>query len=91
MLTNIEIVPGPLAYRDDMAHIADVLSENPSNSDLDYLAQFVTTVARSAQDDILQQAAASLTDARSGKAPTGTIVARMAGLVQERLAQRAVV
>ena len=47
--------PDRIAYRDDMAHIADVLSEGAEDTTIDYVAQFVTAVARSARDDPAQR------------------------------------
>ncbi|WP_137701530.1 response regulator [Marimonas lutisalis] len=89
LLNEDEIRPDPIAYRDDMAHIADMLGDDHDGPVLDYLAQFVGGVARSADDTQLARAAQSLAEARRQNAPTRTDVARLAGLVQERLAERA--
>lgn len=85
------IHPDPLAYRDDMAHVAEVLTEKGDDEVLDYVAQFLAGVARSAQDTVLEQAAASLADARAGGQPVTSDTARIAGLVQERLHARAAI
>ena len=87
-MNNIDIEPDPLAYRDDMSLIADVLGDNPARGELDYLAQFVTAVARTAHDDLLQKAGIALATARSDNTPTGPLVAQVARLLQERLARR---
>ncbi len=79
------IYPDPLAFQDDMAHVADVLSDRSDGKTLDYVAQFVGGVARSAQDSALAAAAAGLARSRASGAPVGTDTARIAGLVQERL------
>lgn len=82
------IHPDLMAFQDDMAHVADVLSEKTEGKTLDYVAQFVGGVARSAQDTALAQAAASLAAARKNGGPVATDTARIAGLVQERLEQK---
>ncbi len=86
---NDEVIcPDPIAYQDDMAHVADVLSERAEGRTLDYVAQFVGGVARSAQDTILAQAAESLARARKRGGPVAGDTARIAGLVRERLDRR---
>ncbi|MBK0328244.1 response regulator [Rhodobacteraceae bacterium F11138] len=86
---NDEIIcPDPIAYQDDMAHVADVLSDQAEGATLDYVAQFVGGVARSAEDTILAQAAESLALARKRGGPVATDTARIAGLVRERLEQK---
>lgn len=82
------IHPDPMAYQDDMAHVADVLNTDTEDAVLDYVAQFVGGVARSAHDTVLAQAAAALADARKRGRPVAFDTARIAGLVQERLEQK---
>lgn len=82
------IEPDKMAFHDDMAHVADVLNEMAGDKVLDYLAQFVGGVARSAQDATLARAAESLAAARKRGGPVATDMARIAGLVQERLEQK---
>jgi CheY-like chemotaxis protein len=79
------IHPDPLAYRDDMAHAADILSESDEDRILDYVAQFLRGVARSAEDAPLAEAADGLARARTLGAPLASPTARIAGLVQQRL------
>ena len=83
-----EVSPDPIAYRDDMAHAADVLGEDVDGATLDYVAQFVVGVARSAEDRTLQQAAEALAKARADGCPAGSDAARIAGLIQDRLGQK---
>ena len=71
-----------------MAHVADVLSDGADGKVLDYVAQFVGGVARSAEDADLEQAASSLARARAAGHPVASDTARIAGLVQERLLQK---
>lgn len=87
-LVNDEpIFPDPIAYRDDMAHAADVLGEGTESNAVDYVTQFLSGVARSAGDDILASAATDLAAARRDRKPYGYAVARLSALVQERLAE----
>ena len=82
------VEPDKMAYHDDMAHAADVLNDQLGDQVLDYLAQFVGGVARSAQDTALARAADSLAASRKRGGPVATDMARIAGLVQERLEQK---
>ena len=79
------IKPDPVAYRDDMAHIAEVLTGTPDDKTLLYVAQFLEGVARSASDHTLERAAASLGKQPGAGHSTRSETARIAGLVQERL------
>lgn len=85
------VVPDPMAYQDDMAHMAEMLNSNVDEKTLDYVAQFISGVARSADDTVLAQAAFDLANARAEGAPLYTNAARIAGLVQDRLQQKQVV
>ena len=87
-LNDEEITPDPIAYRDDMAHVADVLGDDLNELTLDYVAQFVTGVARSAGDMELAEAGKALAATRSDKRPSRSAVARIAGMVQERINDR---
>lgn len=79
------IRPDLFAYHDDMAHVADVMSDHSDEKILDYVAQFVCGVARSAEDHVLAEAAQKLARTRAIGAPVASDAARVAGLVQERL------
>ncbi|MGR3322091.1 MAG: response regulator [Pseudooceanicola sp.] len=81
------IEPDRLAYRDDMVHIAEVLSDAGEEASLDYVAQFLRGLARSAHDAVLAEAANALHLSRQEGRATRSDVARIAGLVQERLAE----
>lgn len=87
-VTDEEVYPDLMAFRDDMAHVADVLNDRSDENILDYVAQFVGGVARSARDPVLADAAEQLARARANGAPVATDAARIAGLVQERLEQK---
>lgn len=85
---NGTVTPDLLAYRDDMAHIADVLEDDTTNQTLDYIAQFLGGVARSANDRALEDAARALAVQRALGNPATSETARIAGLIQHRLAER---
>ncbi|GGG69904.1 response regulator [Salipiger pallidus] len=88
MVADDPVRPDPLAYRDDMAHAADVLNVNRDGRMVDYVAQFLRGVAFSAGDHVLQAAAEDVSRARvEGRSLPGD-VARLSRLVQERLADR---
>lgn len=91
LLRDEEIHPDLIAYRDDMAHVADVLTDPADGKVLDYVAQFVGGVARSARDEPLAVAAADLALSRASGGPVASQTARVAGLVQERLLQNGTV
>ncbi len=82
------VEPDPLAYRDDMAHVADVMEEENDARTLDYVAQFLTGVARSADDTDLAMAAEALASKRSRGDAAASEAARIAGLVQARLSEK---
>lgn len=88
LLPDDRIFPDPVAYRDDMAHVADVLGEAADDRTLDYVAQFLRGVALSAEDAPLARAAEALAEARADGRPVIRDTARIAGLVQERLEHR---
>lgn len=89
ILRNEDVRPDPLAYRDDMVHVSNLLDEHSDGPVLDYVAQFLGGVARSADDVQLAQAADALGTQRHGGPALNARVAQVAGLVQERLASRA--
>lgn len=85
-MSDENVEPDPLAYQDDIAHVADVLEENKDERVLDYVAQFTSGVARSAHDDPLAKAAQALADRRAQGKAAASETAQLAGLIQERLA-----
>ena len=83
---NDRVHPDPLALRDDLAHVADLLGHDPQGIALDYLAQFLSGVALSAHDGPLRAAAEALAlDRRDGRGH-GRDVRRISSLVRDRLA-----
>ncbi|KAA8606234.1 response regulator [Salipiger aestuarii] len=88
MVSDDPVHPDPLAYRDDMAHAADVLGGDSDARTLDYVTSFLRGVAFSAGDHALVTAAEGLAGARAEGRPTKPDIAHIARLVQDRLAQR---
>ncbi len=84
-LTDEQITPDPIAYQDDLAHMADIISTAEDDNTMDYVAQFLRGVAYSAQDEVMLQAADALSQGRAAGRGTASEMARLAGLVQQRL------
>ncbi|MEP2532738.1 response regulator [Shimia sp.] len=81
------IDPDPVAYRDDLLHIADTLQDDQAAETIDYVTQFLSGLARSARDTSLLDVVETISKARqSGQIPMSD-VARLNGLVKERLEQ----
>ncbi len=88
VLSEEEVDPDPVAYRDDMTHVANLLDDHQEGPVLDYVVQFLGGVARSAEDGQLAEAADDLGNSRAKGASVNAQVARLAGLVQQRLNDR---
>ncbi len=84
-LSDDEVSPDALAYRDDLAHVADVLSAEDEGHVIAYLTQFLGGVARSAGDAPLSAAVEAVISSRAAGRPYRPEVARLAALVQARL------
>lgn len=80
------ITADPEALRDDLAHVASVLSLADDTAAIDYIARFLAGVARSAHDRMLEDAATALARDHSEGRALATDLARISGLVQDRLA-----
>jgi len=87
-LTDEIIYPDRIAYQDDMAHVADVLEESSDGRTLDYIAQFLGGVARSAKDQGLLKATEALAAKRDAGEATSSETAHIVGLIQDRLNDR---
>ncbi|SFB84160.1 response regulator [Tropicimonas isoalkanivorans] len=89
LISGDQIAPDPIALRDDLNHAADILASRVDEPTLDYLAQFLTSVARSASDPALAEAASRLHAAgRRGKDPADALHA-VSSLVDTRRAASA--
>ena len=85
------IIPDPIAFREDIAHVADVLQARPDGKMLDYVAQFTSGIARSAHDAPLEAAAVALAKDRANGTPVSRDVQRLSGMFEERLAKHSAV
>ena len=82
------IHPDAVAYRDDIAHVAELLDAEVDETVLDYATRFLEGIAGLAGDTALLTASRSLRDACGAGAPLRSDLASLAGLLQDRLADR---
>lgn len=87
-MSKEEIVPDRIAYQDDISHVADVLETLPDSQSLDYVAQFLAGVARSADDPGLEDAATALAQKRATGASTEKEVTALNQLIKDRLSNQ---
>jgi len=80
------VEPDVIAYRDDLAMAADALSGEDEVHVVDYLTQFLGGVARSAGDAPLTEAVSAVAATRAAGRPLRPDMARLAAVVQSRLA-----
>ena len=80
------VQPDRGALRDDLNHVAQVLSSAEDSTSIDYIARFLAGVARSSHDQPLEEAAAALARDHSAGRALAADLARISGLVQDRLA-----
>lgn len=86
LLPDDVIAADPAAFHADLSHAADALSQADDTDAIEYIARFLAGVARSAHDRMLEDAATALArDHAEGRA-LATDLARISGLVQDRLA-----
>ena len=79
------VSPDLVAYRDDLAQVADVLCGDERAGAIDYITQFLGGVARSAGDLPLSDAVAALANTRRTGGSLRPDLARVAAMVQQRL------
>lgn len=86
LLPDEIVTPDIAALRDDLSHAAEMLADAADDIAINYIAGFLSGVARSAQDIPLAEAAAALArDYAAGRA-VATDLTRISGMVHERLA-----
>lgn len=86
ILPDEMVAPDSGALRDDLAHVAEILNAAEDTGMIDYIAGFLAGVARSTRDKTLETAATTLADDHKAGRALATDLARISGLVQERLA-----
>lgn len=79
------IQPDLVAFREDMAYVAEILGGPVDPRAIGYVTSFVRGVALTAEDAALEQAASDLALAQSRGASTLGPVSRLAGIVQLRV------
>lgn len=84
-LSDEQVQPDPIALQDDLALVADALIDAKSGGQIDYLAQFVGSIAISTKDPALSRIVAELTVARASKQPIAPPLSRLAAEVHQRL------
>ncbi len=87
---NEAIKPDPVAFRDDLLHAADTLKEGDEEL-IDYVAQFLGGLARSAGDKGLLNAVKAVETARKEGTGVRANVAELNGVVESRLTEAAVI
>ncbi|MTH64420.1 response regulator [Paracoccus shanxieyensis] len=85
LLPDDVITPDQDALRDDLAHVAEVLSGADDIAAIEYIARFLAGVARSSHDRPLEDAATALTRDQANGPALAMELARISGMVQDRL------
>ncbi len=83
-----QVAPDEIAYHDDMNYAAELLGNSPTGPALDYIAQFLEGVARSAEDARMADAARALAQRRATGETALSETAQISGLIQRRLATK---
>lgn len=91
LLPDDVVCPDQGALRDDLAHVAMVLAAAEDTGAIDYIARFLAGVARSSRDRPLEDAATALARDHSAGRALAADLARISGLVQDRLATTAAI
>ena len=87
IISDEKINPDPIAHQ-DMAHVMDVLEDNKDDRTLDYVAQFLSGVARSAKDHGLLKTTQTLAVRHDAGQPATSETAQIVSITQQRLTDR---
>jgi len=85
LVSDDRVSPDPVALADDLDHVAEIMRAKNTGA-LDYVAQFLGGVARSAHDAVLEEAAENLRRAQRAGRTAACDIARLREIVEERLA-----
>ncbi|SDJ59417.1 response regulator [Aliiruegeria lutimaris] len=85
MVSADRIDPDPIALRDDLSHIASVIAHPMDSDQIEYVAQFLSSVAQSAGDSDLASAAVALQSAVHNRLPPRNALGEISDLVDTRL------
>lgn len=80
-----EIIPDPLAFRDDIAHAAELLTPSDADAPVDYVAQFVAGIARTAKDAPLCAVAEALGHSAQDDPARTEQIAQLREMIADRL------
>lgn len=86
-LPTEDVDPDEIAYRDDLAHVADLFSDQADARGYDYASRFLRGVAKTAGDGALIGALGEIDRQREAGQSTAPAVARLVGMIEERLRQ----
>ncbi|SLN43461.1 response regulator [Pseudooctadecabacter jejudonensis] len=89
VLSDDTVIPDEVALRDDLAAAAVALEDPTDARTLRYLTQFLGGIARSAGDTPLAQETQTLAQLQTDGSAVGSQVARIAAMVQDRIARTA--
>jgi CheY-like chemotaxis protein len=79
------VEPDPLALNDDLNHVASLLSDPVNDETLVYLAQFLSSLARSASDTGLAKAARRLSTLNGDRSHTKAVIGEITTAVETRM------
>ena len=88
VMTDESVHPDKIAYQDDIAQIAELLDDTSDDRMLDYAAQFLSGLARSAGDNLLEDAARALAAKRAIGESALSETAVLASMLQNRLSPK---
>ena len=86
-ISTDEIVPDPIAYRDDLVLAADLLTSRSDLATLQYATSFLIGLANSAEDSGLEKAARRLDKILVAETPPRSGINALLSAVQSRLQQ----
>lgn len=84
-LPTEDVDPDRMSYRDDLAHVADILSDSADTRSFDYASRFLQGVAKTAGDTALIGALGDFDRRRAAGEAMATAAARLVALIEQRL------
>lgn len=87
VVSTAQIDPDPLALRDDLAHVSDLLTGTHDQATLRYATQFLTSIACSCGDEALAKASDVLSRSSDTGSGVRAAIARLSEMLQERLSE----
>ncbi|MDV7145476.1 response regulator [Tropicimonas sp. TH_r6] len=85
VLSSDTVAPDLIALRDDLSHVASVISHPMDAEQMEYVAQFLSSIAQSAGDSALADAANTLQAAVLNRLPSRSAIGEISDLVETRL------